>query len=69
MTDFKALSEDQAPDQPHPSTFSPATFALLIVLAIFGAIIGIQLILQLDSFSFMQVLASPSMMSRASRPL
>jgi uncharacterized oligopeptide transporter (OPT) family protein len=47
MTDVKAESEDHAPDQPHPSTFSPATFALLIVLAIFGAIIGIQLILQL----------------------
>src|SRR5258708_5975360 len=47
MTDVEAQSEDHAPDQPHPSTFSPATFALLIVLAIFGAIIGIQLILQL----------------------
>src|SRR5262244_3559245 len=47
MTDVKAQSEDHASDQPHPSTFSPATFALLIVLAIFGAIIGIQLILQL----------------------
>jgi uncharacterized oligopeptide transporter (OPT) family protein len=47
MTDVRAESEDHAPDQPHPSTFSPATFALLIVLAIFGAIIGIQLILQL----------------------
>src|SRR5499433_525337 len=46
MTDVRAESEDHAPDQPHPSTFSPATFALLIVLAIFGAIIGIQLILQ-----------------------
>jgi hypothetical protein len=47
MTDVKAESKDHALDQPHPSTFSPATFALLIVLAIFGAIIGIQLILQL----------------------
>ena len=47
MADVKAESEDHAPGQPHPSTFSPAIFALLIVLAIFGAIIGIQLILQL----------------------
>src|SRR5260370_11955248 len=47
MTDVKAKSEVHPPDQPHPSTFSPATFALLIILAIFGAIIGIQLILQL----------------------
>src|SRR5260221_12289863 len=47
MTDVKAKSEDHPPDQPHPSTFSPATFVLLIVLAIFGAIIGIQLSLQL----------------------
>src|SRR6266699_2942704 len=47
MNDVKAESEDQTPDQAHPSTFSPATLALLVVLAIFGAIIGIQLILQL----------------------
>ena len=40
-------SQDQAPDQTHPSTFAPATFVLLVLLAIFGAIIGIQLILQL----------------------
>ena len=31
----------------HPSTFAPATFVLLIVLCIFGAVIGVQLILQL----------------------
>src|SRR5437660_8391228 len=47
MNDVKAESEDQTPDQAHPSTFSPATLVLLVVLAIFGAIIGIQLILQL----------------------
>ncbi|HXW24483.1 MAG TPA: OPT/YSL family transporter [Xanthobacteraceae bacterium] len=49
MTDVKAEAEARAPapDQPHPSTFSPATLVLLIVLAMFGAIIGIQLILQL----------------------
>jgi uncharacterized oligopeptide transporter (OPT) family protein len=47
MTDVKAKSEDRASDQPHPSTFSPATFALLTALAVFGAIIGIQLIVQL----------------------
>src|SRR5215467_4733903 len=47
MTDVKAESEAHAPDQPHPSTFSPATFALLVMLAIFGAIVGVQLILQL----------------------
>jgi len=47
MADIKAESEERALDQPHPSTFSPATLVLLVVLAIFGAIIGIQLILQL----------------------
>ena len=47
MTDVKAKSDDRASDQPHPSTFSPATFALLTALAVFGAIIGIQLIVQL----------------------
>lgn len=31
----------------HPSTFAPATFVLLIVLCLFGAVIGVQLILQL----------------------
>jgi uncharacterized oligopeptide transporter (OPT) family protein len=47
MSDVKAESEHQTPDQQHPSTFSPATLVLLVVLATFGAIIGIQLILQL----------------------
>jgi uncharacterized oligopeptide transporter (OPT) family protein len=47
MTDVTAQYRDHAADEPHPSTFSPATLALLIVLAIFGAIVGIQLILQL----------------------
>ena len=31
----------------HPSTFAPATFLLLIVLCVFGSVIGVQLILQL----------------------
>jgi uncharacterized oligopeptide transporter (OPT) family protein len=31
----------------HPSTFAPATFIFLIVLCLFGAVIGVQLILQL----------------------
>jgi hypothetical protein len=31
----------------HPSTFAPATFVFLIVLCLFGAVIGVQLILQL----------------------
>jgi len=47
MTDITANPEQRQDHEPHPSTFSPATFALLVVLAIFGAIIGIQLILQL----------------------
>ena len=29
----------------HPSTFAPATFVFLIVLCLFGAVIGVQLIL------------------------
>src|SRR5215813_9086334 len=35
MTGVKTESEDHAADQLHPSTFFPAMFALLIVLAIF----------------------------------
>src|SRR5919206_2084787 len=38
----------QAAETPqHPSTFAPATFVLLVVLCIFGAVIGIQLLLTL----------------------
>jgi hypothetical protein len=37
-----AIAETQ-----HPSTFAPATFVFLVVLCIFGAVIGVQLILQL----------------------
>ena len=33
--------------QQHPSTFAPATFVLLVILCLFGAVIGVQLILQL----------------------
>src|SRR5437868_2129048 len=33
--------------QQHPSTFAPATFVLLVILCLFGAAIGVQLILQL----------------------
>jgi uncharacterized oligopeptide transporter (OPT) family protein len=31
----------------HPSTFAPATLVFLVVLSLFGAVIGVQLILQL----------------------
>lgn len=34
-------------EERHPSTFAPATFILLVVLCVFGAVIGVQLILQL----------------------
>src|SRR5438309_6679466 len=33
--------------QQHPSTFAPATFIFLIILCIFGAVIGVQLLLLL----------------------
>jgi uncharacterized oligopeptide transporter (OPT) family protein len=33
--------------QQHPSTFAPATFVFLVILCLFGAVIGVQLILQL----------------------
>ena len=43
-----AASPTQAAEAPqHPSTFAPATFVLLVILCIFGAVIGVQLILQL----------------------
>ena len=54
MTDVRpATARSAAMPQPieretqHPSTFAPATFVLLVVLCVFGAVIGVQLILQL----------------------
>ena len=54
MTDVRPMEAGSAAmPQPldrntrHPSTFAPATFILLIVLCVFGAVIGVQLILQL----------------------
>jgi uncharacterized oligopeptide transporter (OPT) family protein len=42
-----ALRQAPAAEVQHPSTFAPATLILLIVLCVFGAVIGVQLILQL----------------------
>jgi uncharacterized oligopeptide transporter (OPT) family protein len=39
--------EAQGTPAQHPATFAPGTFLLLLVLCAFGAIIGVQLILQL----------------------
>src|SRR5436190_8884732 len=36
-----------AMEGPHPATFAPATLILLVVLSAFGAVIGVQLIVQL----------------------
>jgi uncharacterized oligopeptide transporter (OPT) family protein len=40
-------SEQATAGERHPATFAPATFIFLILLTAFGAIIGVQLILQL----------------------
>src|SRR5262249_25596276 len=40
-------AEPPAAAAQHPSTFAPATFVFLVILCIFAAIIGVQLILQL----------------------
>src|SRR5438094_5532664 len=42
-----AVPPATATEAQHPSTFAPATFIFLIVLCVFGAVIGVQLILQL----------------------
>lgn len=43
-----SVGQDRASASPaHPSTFAPATFILLVVLSIFGAIVGAQLIVTL----------------------
>ena len=43
----RAGAEPQPAGARHPTTFAPATFILLLALCAFGAIIGVQLILQL----------------------
>jgi uncharacterized oligopeptide transporter (OPT) family protein len=54
MTDVRPIAAGSAAmPQPteretrHPSTFAPGTLILLVVLCVFGAVIGVQLILQL----------------------
>ena len=43
----RRAAESGAAGVRHPATFAPATFVLLVLLSLFGAIIGVQLILQL----------------------
>src|SRR5438552_6195262 len=45
-TDLAAAPSATA-EGPHPATFAPATLILIVVLSIFGAVIGVQLIVQL----------------------
>lgn len=53
MTDLNSTAplpagaEAQPTAARHPATFAPATFVLLLALSVFGAVIGVQLILQL----------------------
>jgi uncharacterized oligopeptide transporter (OPT) family protein len=53
MSDLRpTVSEAAMPAAPphdaaHPATFAPATFVLIVLLSIFGAVIGVQLIVQL----------------------
>src|SRR5438477_12076101 len=42
-----AVPPATATEAQHPATFAPATFILLLALSVFGAVIGVQLILQL----------------------
>src|SRR5438874_6226614 len=42
-----AVPPATATEAQHPSTFAPATFVFLIILCVFGAVIGVQLVLQL----------------------
>jgi uncharacterized oligopeptide transporter (OPT) family protein len=37
----------QAREERHPATFAPATLILIVVLSVFGAVVGVQLIVQL----------------------
>jgi uncharacterized oligopeptide transporter (OPT) family protein len=69
MTDVEVKSEHHAPDERHPSTFSPATFALLVVLAVFGAIIGMQLILQVGTVPNTSIIGALVAMILARVPL
>src|SRR5436305_10867067 len=48
-TSFVADAAAPAPAREgrHPATFAPATLILIVVLSVFGAVIGVQLIVQL----------------------
>ena len=41
------IAEPTAREARHPATFAPSTFVLLVLLSVFGAVIGTQLILTL----------------------
>src|SRR5690349_24699563 len=49
QSDRTSCLADAAParERRHPATFAPATLILIIVLSVFGAVIGVQLIVQL----------------------
>jgi hypothetical protein len=44
----------------HPATFAPATLILIVVLSVFGAVIGVQLIVQLGVTPNTRPLTCPS---------
>src|SRR5437763_8036300 len=47
LSSTRDLAAAAGMEGPHPATFAPATLILLIVLSAFGAVIGVQLIVQL----------------------
>ena len=49
QSDRTSLVAEAAPvrEGRHPATFAPATLILIVVLSVFGAVIGVQLIVQL----------------------
>lgn len=42
-----AIPAANVPQGPHPAAFAPATLILIVLLSVFGAVIGVQLIVQL----------------------
>ena len=69
MNDMTRPDEAPVHQQRHPSLFEPATFVLIAVLSIFGAIIGMQLLVSLGVTANTSLIGAMAAMALARVPL
>ena len=67
--DLTAIPAAPAATGPHPATFAPATLILIVVLSAFGAVIGVQLIVQLGVTPNTSIIGAIAAMLLARVPL